>query len=380
MRIANINARNLEGKRLAKTIYSSEGRILLRKGQRLTSSYLALLKSKGFTSIYIENELLPDLSIDESINESTRVEATAQVKKTLEGVKYNRELEMEAVNRAVDAILEDLIYNSEMVVQLSTLRSIDDYSFVHSVNVCILSMLIGQAMHYPYRDLKHLGVGAILHDLGKIRIPQEVLQRAGPLAASEYEQVKNHTREGFEILRKNREVSILSAHIAFQHHERLDGSGYPRGLGGQDILEFARITAVADVYDALVSDRPYREKSFLPGEALQELKRGASGLFDPNCVGHLMSRLAVYPVGTIVLLTTQQIAVVSGQGAHPDRPLISVITDPEMELIKPHQISLEDELDAGIKRALPNYPPYVQRQIEGTHQDSFLAASGYWRT
>ncbi len=249
-------ATNPEGKTLAKTIDSADGRILLRKGTLLTSSYLKLLKSRGYTSVYVENKLLPGLHIDEAINESTRAKATGLVKETLEKASKGEEFATEPINRAVDAILDDLARNSLMVVQLSTLRSVDDDSFVHSVNVCVVSMLIGQAWHYSPRDLKHLGSGAILHDLGKIRVPLEYLRREGPLSPSQYEQIKAHTNEGFDILRHNREVSILSGYVAFQPHERLDGSGYPRRLRGSNILEFACIAAVADVYGTLVSDRP----------------------------------------------------------------------------------------------------------------------------
>ena len=379
MRILRTDDPNLQGKQLASSVYSADGHILLRKGVYLTPNYIKLLSSRGYHSVYVENELLPGLEIDEAINQATRIRATELVRKALEKTHKGEDLVIEPISRAVDAILDDLAGNSDMVVQLSTLRSIDEYSFVHSVNVCVLSVLMGYALHYPPRDMKQLGIGAILHDLGKARVPPEYLKRDGALTPSEYEEVKNHTTEGFELLRQNRDISILSAHVAFQHHERMDGSGYPRQLKGDDILEFARIAAVADVWDALISDRPYR-KCVAPEEAMKELKQGAGKLYDETCVHHLMSRLAVYPVGTIVLLSDRRLAVVTKQGTKSHRPYITIVADCEHKLVAPSLLSLEESQETSILQALQDYPPSVVNQINQIRDDSYWAASGYRRT
>ena len=156
----------------------------------------------------------------------------------------------------VDQIIDELLADLSVLVNLTDIRTFDDYTFASLSNVSVLAIMTGITMGYNDLQLKELGVGAILHDLGKIRIDKSILSKTGELSKEEYEEVKRHPVYGFEILRQYQDVSLLSANVAFQHHERWDGSGYPRGLSGENILEYARIVAACDVYDALLADRP----------------------------------------------------------------------------------------------------------------------------
>jgi HD-GYP domain-containing protein (c-di-GMP phosphodiesterase class II) len=238
----------------------------------------------------------------------------------------------------VDDILADLRSAGGSVVTLVALRRATEYTFVHSVNVCVLSLLVGLQFGYDRTALRQLGIGALLHDVGKV-FCTDLAEKPGPLTEEEWVRMKRHPWDGWDMLRRHPEVHLFSAHVALQHHERLDGSGYPRGLTADQILAFARIAAVADVYDAMTADRPYRQ-AFPPHEAMRALLREAGSKFDPDAVRHLAARLAVYPNGTIVRLTSGELAVVSDQGGHPDLPVVRVVADSHQDPVPPFQVAL----------------------------------------
>ncbi|MEW6523510.1 MAG: HD-GYP domain-containing protein [Bacillota bacterium] len=351
------------GKVLARGVYTADGRVLLRSGVKLTAAYVGHLIQKGYTSVYVHNELVPGLEASDAIKEATRVRATALMTSALDDARSSRPIDYVRIGQVVDDILADLHKESGFVFELSTLRSIDDYSFVHSVNVCVLSIILGQSLYLGYRDLKRLGVGAILHDIGKVKVPVELLLRKGSLNPAEFELVKAHTNLGFEIIRSHPEFSMVSAHVALQHHERLDGSGYPRGLRGGEILDFGLIAGVADVYDALVSDRPHRP-GYNPADAMQQLVRGAGTLFDERLVRQLIEVVAVYPVGSIVQLSDGTIAVVvRQQRGRPSHPVVAVITDPLYTLVTPVEFGLETRPGLQVTAVLPDYPDRVKEQL-----------------
>lgn len=362
MRIVHLGKEAL-GKVLARSIYVPDGRVLLRAGVALSSTYIGHLLQRGYTSVYIQDELVPGLEVVDAVSETTRVRATALMTGALDDARSSRALDHARISRVVDDILADLHKETGFVFELTSLRSADEYSFVHSVNVCVLSVILGQSIFMGYRDLKQLGMGAILHDLGKVKVPGELLQRKGGLSPEEFELVKAHTTLGFDIIRSHPEFSTMAAHVALQHHERLDGSGYPRGLYRGEILEFGLITGIADVYDALVSNRPYRP-GFHPSEAVQQLVQGAGSLFDENLVRKLMETMAVYPVGSILWLSDNTLAVVVRQQRNlPAHPAVAVITDPTYGLITPQEFGLDTRSDLQVIAALPDYPDRVKEQL-----------------
>jgi HD-GYP domain-containing protein (c-di-GMP phosphodiesterase class II) len=201
--------------------------------------------------------------------------------------------------------------------------------------------MTGITMGYNASKLKELGIGALMHDVGKTRLDNSLLNKPGDLTPEEYQEIKRHPEYGFDILRHYDEFSLLSAHIAFQHHERWDGQGYPRKLTGHDIHQYARITAAADVFDALMADRPYRS-SYSLNQTLQIMKRMAGIYLDPDCVNALIANIAVYPIGTIVELNSGNIGiVVDTNKQHPTRPVVKVVYDNYYRrLSQPHEVDL----------------------------------------
>jgi HD-GYP domain-containing protein (c-di-GMP phosphodiesterase class II) len=230
-------------------------------------------------------------------------------------------------------LVDELRRNQGLLVNFIDMRTRGDYLFSHSVNVCILSIMTGIGLEYDELKLRDLGIGALMHDIGKLEISSDILNKTGRLSQEEVEEIKKHPIYGFETLRRNPDISLMSAHCAFQHHERYDGSGYPRGLTGNGIHEFAHIVAIADVYDALTSDVSYR--SAVPVyEALAIILKATGTLFDERLVTCFMENIAVYPIGTVVRLNTNQIGVIVDiSRENKTKPVIRIITNEHKEMV-----------------------------------------------
>jgi HD-GYP domain-containing protein (c-di-GMP phosphodiesterase class II) len=310
---------------VGRAIFSSEGRVLLHSGMVLTDTYIAGLDRLGVNSVYIRDEIFGSFAIQDVISEETRNYTVKMMRDSFTGLEKNHGLNIRVVKDTVDNIIDELFSNRNLLLNLSDIRTYDDYTFAHSVNVSILSMMAGITMGYDRMQLHELGLGALLHDIGKIRISLDILNKPGELTREEFMEIKQHPQYGFDILRCYNDVSLLSSHIAFQHHERWDGQGYPRSLVGKDILEYARVVAVADVYDALLADRPYRP-SYSLNQTLTIIKRMSGIYLDPTCVNALLANVAVYPVGTIVELSTGDIGmVVDVNRVSPARPVVRIV-------------------------------------------------------
>lgn len=359
MRIAALSP-HLVGKRLARTIRDAEGKVLLAAGVALTPGYIKSLQQRGYRWVYVENELAPDITVTEAVNEETYQKALQVAKKTLESRALPAGRLSEA-KKVVQKIMTELEGNSELCYTMSVIRSVDEYTFEHSVNVCLLSLVIGAALHYSRDDLQNLGVGALLHDLGKIHMP-DLVRKQGSLTPGEWERMKEHTTLGFNDLRRHFDLSLLSAHVAYQHHERLDGSGYPRGLKGGEIHEFGLISAVADVFDAMNADRPYRPRRE-PQETAEELRRQAGKTLHPEMVKKLLERVALYPTASIVLLSSGEIGVVAGQTSDPARPRVRIVADADYRLVEPYDLDLRERPNLTVRRLLEDYPEKVRMQM-----------------
>lgn len=374
MRYANID-HTLVGKRLGATIYDERGQPVLRKGVILTTTYIQRLKKKGFSRIYIENELAPDIELNNAITEETRVRAVETVRKALTAIESSTspKVSINEIHRVVRQIVDEISGNTDVVYAISALRNYDDYTFVHSVNVTVLTLILGRKYGLTRADLDAIGVGALLHDIGKMQVPKSIVNKPGRLTEEEFAEIKKHPIYGFELLRKVWEINLVSAHIAYQHHERLDGSGYPRGLSGDEIHLWSRLAAVADVYDALTADRPYRG-ALTPHEALGILREDAlQNRLDERAVHLLTRHLAIYPDGSIVRLNDGHIAVVVRQTDEPTQPVVRVVADPETILSSPWEEDLRHAGTRKIALILPEYPRYILDQLEDTQQKIYIA-------
>lgn len=339
----------LPGMRLAKTIFTSEGRVLLTLGMELKDNFIERLKAGGVTEIFIEDDISENVEVPDVICESTRLEAKLVIKNLMENKNFSSTFSDKKVKELINKIIDELLSNSDILVNLADIKSVDDYTFEHSVNVCILSLITGIGLGLSSSRLRDLGVGALLHDIGKLRIPREILKKPSQLTVEEFEEIKKHTIYGYEILKANQNISMISAFIALGHHERYDGSGYPLQLRSENIHKCARIVAVADVYDALTSDRVYRRK-LKCHEVVEYITSLGSHHFDKDIILEFIKYIAVYPVGTGVILNTRERGlVVSVDKAIPTRPVVRIIYDQRNQCLENHyDIDLSQKLNVHI--------------------------------
>lgn len=353
----------LQGEILARPIVNASGQVLLAAGVELTRPLIESLLVHGVTRVAVRDWLLDDVEIDDAICEETRARATRHIARVMRMAAAGQPADIKQLEVSVRAIVSELGASENVWLSLSALRYHDDYTSVHSVNVCILSVLMAMELGYQRAELVELGLGAMLHDLGKIRIPREILGKQGPLKGEEWKKVQAHPWEGYNLLVRHVGVSYVAAHAALDHHERWNGTGYPRGLEGKVIPLIGRIVAIADVYDAITTDRAYRRR--IPSHlALQHLLAKVGVLYDSRLVESFCRRVVPYPVGTVVRLDTGVLAVVVAHNPRDGwRPRVRVLSDPGLQPAPPQEIELADFPDLGIAEVLEDYPPVFKKRL-----------------
>lgn len=317
----------VDGMKLGNSILSPNGKVLLKAGVELNSGFVKRLKFMGFTEVYIEDDISEGININDVVSEETRSEARSIIQDVMISLRNETDFNTKQVYNIAGKLIDELLSNKNVMINLSDIKSLDGYTFEHSVNVCILSVILGIGMGLNMNRIKDLGIGAFLHDIGKVHVPVEILKKPARLVPEEFEIIKKHTHYGFEILKKSDNISSISAIIAFGHHERLDGSGYPMNLKGDSIHQFTRIVSVADVYDAMTSNRAYR-KRMQPHEALEYLTALSNQLFDMEIVNTFRKYVAIYPEGSGVILSNRQRGIVVRNNQNlPTRPVVRIIYD-----------------------------------------------------
>ncbi|MGE5813720.1 MAG: HD-GYP domain-containing protein [Acidobacteriota bacterium] len=248
--------------------------------------------------------------------------------------------------QTVEGLAEAVTQNRTALIALTAMKTYDNYTFTHMVNVSILAMAQARALGLEGRLLREFGLSALMHDIGKVRTPKEVLNKPERLTAPEYEIMKRHTVDGAEILRRTPEMPVLAPVVAFEHHLRLDGSGYPAGVKRQRLNLGTQLCSIADVYDAMRSQRAYQQA--FPTDRIHAVLTQDDGLhFDKHLVRRFTQILGIYPPGNLVRLNTGEMAVVVKVHApDPYRPRVRVITDAADQRIEvPVDRNLWDAVD-----------------------------------
>ncbi|MEW5785204.1 MAG: HD-GYP domain-containing protein [Bacillota bacterium] len=350
------------GMKVARRVYDSQGFLLLNVGVTLEKEYIQSLKRLGIRAIYIDDPLIPDVDIEDVILEETRQKALLLIRESVHSIKDEQPHKVghlinysKGLSAVLDDIVSQLLVNRNLTVNLSDIRSTDDYTFAHSVNVAVLSIITAISMDIAKRDLINLGLGAFLHDLGKTLLPLSILNKAGSLNPQEMAEIRKHPGDGYDLVKKQLFINGQTASIVQQHHERINGSGYPQGLTGNQIELFPKICAVADVYDALASDRPYRP-AFPPHKALQILEVENEG-FDLPVLQHFYQHIAVYPIGSIVGLNDGRTGVVvHNQAGYPTRPRVRVLWDGKtFTPLEPMEVDLVEILSLVVERVYQDH-------------------------
>jgi HD-GYP domain-containing protein (c-di-GMP phosphodiesterase class II) len=294
------------------------------------------LDAHGARSIVVaETAMLEDESKSERAKESK-----ARARKTYEGgaaamrhveasAKLGKVSDIAPLKTLVNGLLGQLFTDPAAVLGLTAIKGHDDYSLNHAVNVCVLALSLGATLVLDAESLKSLGMSALLYDLGKVRIPEDILTKQNPLTAEEWQTIKTHAEEGADLLKGIQLEDQMPMVVAYEHHQRYDLQGYPESADGQEQHLFSRIVAVCDAYDAMTTSRPFRNE-IRPDKALAVLMQGRGKAYDPEITKVFVAMLGIYPMGAIVKLTDDSIAVVFRVNRDELlRPRVKILVDPE---------------------------------------------------
>ncbi len=275
-------------------------------------------------------------------------EANKIIHNIMNDVRLGKQVQVEAIEPVVEQMTESILRNAGALLSLCRVKNKDDYTFQHSVSVCALLVAFCRAAGLDAQTIHLAGVGGLLHDLGKIKVPTKLLNKPARYTEDEFTQMKNHVVESKKILDVTDGISEISIQVAFEHHERYDGSGYSQGLKGEEISKMGRMAAICDVYDAITSNRVYH-KGMAPHEALRKIFEWSKFHFDPLLVQQFMRATGIYPVGTMVMLESGRIAVVLEQAeVSLLQPLVKAFYDSrQMIYIEPTEVDLAKPLGHG---------------------------------
>ncbi|GMR13675.1 MAG: HD domain-containing protein [Gemmatimonadota bacterium] len=304
----------------------------------------------------------PEMDTEEALTAAKRTYAQSvrAAKDVLTDIRLGRAVNGRKVKRAVQNIVDQVLNNEPSMVTMTTLRDFDEYTFTHSVNVCIFSVVIGQRLGLTKLQLYELGLGALFHDIGKTRIPLEVINKASGLNDDEWAQLKEHPAEGLLALfgmHGFADVPYRQMLMAYEHHMKIDLTGYPENKRSRKPTIFSRICQAADGFDAGTSVRSYQYKPWPPDQVLKEMRDNPQRGYDQLLVKVLINATGVYPIGTLVILDTYELAVVSTVNQDPDhlhQPTVKIISN---ELGVPLTTPTLVDLSQGVRTIIKTTDP-----------------------
>lgn len=349
-----------EGDTVGRTLYNNLGCMLLKEGVILTENNIEKLKSLGCFSIYIQ-----DRYSENEIEEVIKPKAMTRIH-NLQGnlkniiIDFNRsgkvdgkklDEDVKNIKEIINEIVYDVIFSKNILEHLISISVYDDYTMNHSLNVMMLSTVIARDENFSMKEIKKLAIGCIFHDIGKTFIPIEIINKPGKLTNEEFEIVKTHSEKGYDFLKNYTDLPITSINIALCHHEREDGSGYPRNLKGKEIHLFSKIASICDVFDALTSDRPYR-RALPVNQAMEYLLAAGGDEFSIETIQTFSQSINVFPKGTLVSLSDGREGIIfeANDQIH-SRPKIKIYGERNKER-NPYIINLMDNNNIVIDEVL----------------------------
>ncbi len=255
------------------------------------------------------------VSVSAEIAHAARIctQGRAAVVSMFQEARMGKTVDTETAQQFVEDITQSISRNPNALISLARLKTADDYTFMHSVAVCAMMIALSRQLGQTVAQTRSAGVAGLLHDLGKAVMPMEVLNKPGMLTDTEFSIIKSHPVEGHKLLVAGGVTDAIALEVCLHHHEKIDGSGYPGRLKGDEIGMFAKMGAVCDVYDAITSNRPYKA-GWDPAESLRKMAEWAGGHFDQAVFQAFVKSLGIYPIGSLVRLTSGRIGVVTDQG------------------------------------------------------------------
>ncbi len=347
---------------LGRKVIGNRGQLLLNYGAKIENFYIEKIKQLGYIGIYIEDDLSEGIEINEVIGEDLRNKSIDSIKAFCHKAEIGHGfLQKDIANIAflVNEMLDKILSEKNIMVNMMDLKIFDDYTFSHSVNVGVLSMSLGAFMNLKRESLYQLGLASVMHDLGKVFIPKDILNKASKLNDFEYVIMKTHSEKGHEHLQNSFKFPLEITTAVLDHHERYDGTGYPNQKKGNEISKLGEIIAVTDVFDALTSDRPYR-KAMVPSDATEYIMAGCNTQFSEQSVKAFLNKIAPYPLGTLVKLSNGLIGIVMEN--YSDcclRPKIRIVQNGN-ERVTPYVMDLKNNFNYLKITILEAYNSFVE--------------------
>jgi HD-GYP domain-containing protein (c-di-GMP phosphodiesterase class II) len=336
---------------IGKTLYDIAGRILVRSGVILSEGIISKIKDINILSIYIIDEYSSE-EIEDIVKPELRQKAILTIKEAFSNInrltvadKFSKKesVYFDNIENMAEDLIENVLNNKSVLLSLVDIRSMDNYIYSHSVNVAVISLVIGISLKLPKRQLQYLCTGALLHDVGKSFIPTEILMKEEELTLEEILILQQHSNLGYKYLSDSYNLSANSKIIALQHHERPDGLGYPNGLINDEINTLSKIVSIANAYDELSTGRP-NTKAMFPSDVLEYLMSNAGKMFDYDIVNTFCKIVIPFSKGTLVNLSNGDIAIVEETLPNfPLRPIVKILKSSKTDTIN-KEINLIDEI------------------------------------
>lgn len=349
-----------EGDILGRTLYNNSGNMLVKEEAILYESSIKKLKSLGCLSIYIKDRYTEEI-IEEIIKPET-MNRIHNLQKNLNNIiidfNYTGKIDSKKIdgnirniNEMINEIVYDLVLSKNILENLVTISIYDDYTLNHSLNVMMLATVIARDKGLNMNEIKKIAKGCIFHDIGKTFIPIEIINKPYKLTKEEFEIVKTHSEKGYTFLKNYTYLPMTSVNIALCHHEREDGSGYPRNLQGKDIHLFSKISSVCDVFDALTSDRTYRRATPV-NEAMEYLLASGGEEFSLDIIKSFSQSINIFPKDTLVYLSDGREGIIfEANNEIHSRPKIMIYGEEGRE-VTTYLIDLMDIMNVVIDRVL----------------------------
>lgn len=263
-----------------------------------------------------ERKVAP-VSMSEELDRATMIVARSKmaVASMFGEARMGQTINTTGAQRMVEEISDSITRNPGALISLARLKTADDYTYMHSVAVCALMIALSKQLDLDGTLTRSLGLAGLLHDLGKAAIPMEVLNKPGKLTDAEFDIIKSHPQMGYDMLLGGERVEAITLDVCLHHHEKIDGSGYPKHFKGDEISLEAKMGAVCDVYDAITSNRPYKA-GWDPAESLKKMAEWTQGHFDPQVFQAFVKSVGIYPIGSLVRLTSGRMGIVTEQTDH----------------------------------------------------------------
>ncbi len=318
-----------EGMKLGKNIYSSEGVVLLAEDILLTEEYIKSLIKIGINGVYIDDSISANIEVRNIISDELRIEAIKSIK-SIYNNSHNVERTVNMVENIAKSIMWEILNNKNIMVNMIDIKTFDDCMYTHSVNVAVLAAVIGLGLNLESKKIEKLTASGLLHDIGKVFISKEILNKTEKLTEDEEKLVKTHAELGYRYIKQYYNIAVTSYVGILQHHERFDGKGYPDGKKGEDISQFGRIICLCDAYDKLVTETPNR-KACIPSEAIEYMMANNGQIFDPKLIKIFLRRVAPFPVGSILKLSNgERVIVIENNEECCIRPKVRNIENDEV--------------------------------------------------